>query len=98
MVSDTCTGDTFESNPDLAQRLKEAGVTSVVALGIQSECCVLSTCKGALAAGFEVTLLQGAHSTYDSGGKTALVIEREVEGELERAGAKIVPWGDVIVD
>lgn len=59
---------------------------------------MLSTSKGALAAGFEVTLLQGAHSTYDSGAKTALEIEREVEAELERAGAKIVPWQDVIVD
>ncbi|OIW32915.1 Isochorismatase hydrolase [Coniochaeta ligniaria NRRL 30616] len=92
------TRDTFESNPDLADRLKENGVTSIVALGAQSECCVLSTCKGALAAGFEVTLLQGAHSTYDIGAKTAPEIEKEVEAELERAGAKIVPWEDVIVD
>lgn len=91
-------GDTFESNPDLAERLKAEGVTSIVAIGIQSECCVLSTSKGALAAGFEVTLLQSAHSTFDSGAKTALEIESEVEAELEQAGVKIVPWQDVIVD
>jgi nicotinamidase-related amidase len=94
----TAIGDTFESNPGLAERLKREGITSIVALGIQSECCVLSTCKGALAAGFEVTLLHGAHSTYDSDAKTALEIEGEAEAELERAGAKIVPWQDVIVD
>ncbi|KAB5517470.1 Isochorismatase-like protein [Coniochaeta sp. 2T2.1] len=75
------TRDTFESNPDLADKLKGLGVTAIVALGIQSECCVLSTCKGALAAGFEVAVLRGAHSTYDEGGKTAVEIERDVEAD-----------------
>lgn len=59
------TRDTFESNPDLAQRLRDLKIDRIVAFGIQSECCVLSTCRGALAAGFDVTLLSGAHSTYD---------------------------------
>jgi len=53
---------------------------------------VLSTCRGALAAGFNVVLLKGAHSTYDIGSKTAQVIEEEVESELAQAGAEIVPW------
>lgn len=90
--------DTFESNPDLAERLRAAGVASVVTLGIQSDCCVRATSKGALAAGFEATVLRGAHSTYDSDGRSAEEIERSVEAELERAGAKIVPWQDVIVE
>jgi nicotinamidase-related amidase len=88
-------GDAFESNPDLAERLRAEGVRTVVALGIQSECCVLATCKGALAAGFEVRLLKGAHSTYDSGGKSAVEIEREVEAELERAGVEIMTWREM---
>jgi nicotinamidase-related amidase len=53
---------------------------------------VLSTCRGALAAGFNVVLLKGAHSTYDSDGKLAGEIEGEVEFQLEKAGVKIVPW------
>ncbi|KAI8940412.1 hypothetical protein NX059_004102 [Plenodomus lindquistii] len=84
--------DTFESNPQLAAQLKDEGVETIVAFGIQSECCVLSTCRGALAAGFNVILLKGAHSTYDVDGKKAETIEEEVESQLESAGAEIVPW------
>lgn len=90
------TRDTFESNPDLAQRLRDLGIGRIVAFGIQSECCVLSTCRGALAAGFGVTLLRGAHSTYDADGKTAEEIERDVETELAGKGAGIRPWDGVI--
>jgi len=83
-------GDTFESNPNLAAELKERDVGTIVAFGIQSECCVLSTCRGALAAGFEVVLLRGAHSTYDTGTQTALEIERGVEDLLEKEGVRVL--------
>ncbi|ORY18337.1 Isochorismatase-like protein [Clohesyomyces aquaticus] len=86
------TRDTFESNPGLADRLREDGVGTVVAFGIQSEACVRSTCKGALKAGFKVLLLRGAHSTYDGKGKGAVDIEREVEEELGREGVEMVDW------
>lgn len=89
-------GDTFESNPDLASELKAAGVQHVITFGIQSECCVESTSNGALAAGFEVTLLSGAHSTYNDGGKTAEEIEREVEERLWAKGVKVVPWEEAV--
>jgi nicotinamidase-related amidase len=67
-----------------------------VVFGIQSECCVEATCKGAFAAGFSVTLLSGAHSTYDSDEKTAIQIQREVELRLSTRGARVVPWKDEI--
>lgn len=51
-----------------------------------------ATSKGALAAGFKVTLLQGAHSTYDTAGKTAKEIEAEVENDLRERGARVVSW------
>jgi nicotinamidase-related amidase len=62
--------------------------------GIQSEYCVRETSLGALAAGFKVTLLQGAHSTYDDAdsGKSATQLEAEVEEELKARGAVVVPW------
>lgn len=85
-------GDTFESNPNLAAELRERDVGTIVAFGIQSECCVLSTCRGALAAGFKVVLLSGAHSTYDSPLKTALEIEKEVEDVLAKEGARILRY------
>ncbi|KAL2871691.1 cysteine hydrolase family protein [Aspergillus lucknowensis] len=94
MLVGKTTRDTFDSNPDLAARLKAQGVKRIVAFGIQSDFCVGATCRGAVSAGFEVVLLQGAHSTYDDkkSGRSALDIEREVEGELEAIGVRVVPW------
>jgi len=93
IVSKT-TPDTFETNPRLADQLKAQRIGHIVACGIQSEYCVVSTCSRALALGFEVTVLSGAHSTYDTKDKKAVEIEREVEEELTGKGAKVVPWED----
>jgi nicotinamidase-related amidase len=90
--SDHVPGNTFESNPELASQLKAEGIDTIVAFGIQSECCVRSTCLGALAAGFKVVLLQGAHSTYDADDRQAEEIEKHVEEELRASGATVVPW------
>lgn len=96
------TGNTFETNQGLAEKLKSEGVVEVVTFGIQSECCVLETSKGALDLGFTVTLLQGAHSTYDGDSdttppkKSAADIERDVEEALRQKGASVVPWEDAI--
>ncbi|KAJ4057744.1 hypothetical protein NW761_002654 [Fusarium oxysporum] len=88
--------DTFKSNPDLAGLLRSKGIQHIIAFGIQSECCVLETCKGALEAGFRVTLLQGAHSTYDTKNKQAVQIEEHVENELKVLGASVTPWQTAI--
>ncbi|KAF5699822.1 KGD2-2-oxoglutarate dehydrogenase complex E2 component [Fusarium mundagurra] len=88
--------DTFKSNPDLAGLLRSRGIQHIVAFGIQSECCVLETCKGALEAGFRVTLLQGAHSTYDTENKQAVQIEQVVENELKALGTSVTPWQTAI--
>lgn len=85
-------GDTFISNPHLADELRAKGVGRIVTFGIQSECCVLSTSQGALNESFEVLLLSGAHSTYDAEGKKAELIEREVEAMLSNEGARIMEW------
>ena len=63
-----------------------------MAFGVQSDCCVFETSKGALEAGFRLTLLQGAHSTYDSKEGTALEIETSIEDLLRALGAKIAPF------
>lgn len=85
-------GDTFESNHGLAARLKDHGVTYVVTLGIQSEYCVQDTALGALGAGFKVSILEDAHSTYDAGHATALQIEKEVEELIVSRGGNSVPY------
>lgn len=89
-------GDTFESNPQLAERLKKDGIDHIVAFGLQSEHCVKSTSKGAIDAGFKLTLLQGAHSTYDDGDTTALDIEKQVDDFVSSLGGKLVPWQDAV--
>lgn len=76
----------------MAARLKSEEIGHIYVVGIQSDYCVQKTSKGALEAGFKVSVLQGAHSTYDEGGKTAPEIERAVEKTLNGLGAKIVPW------
>lgn len=85
-------GDTFQSNPELTAELKARNVGTIVVFGIQSECCVLSTCRGALTAGFKVVLLRGAHSTYDVGEWAAAKIERRVEEQLKEEDANIMDW------
>ncbi|KAI3390242.1 hypothetical protein diail_11127, partial [Diaporthe ilicicola] len=90
------TRNTFESNPDLADKLRAEDITEIFTFGIQSDACVVSTSKGALEAGFRVTVLQGAHSTYDTGSKTAVEIERGMEQELREKGADVSPWEDAI--
>ena len=74
--------DTFESNPDLAARLRELGIDELEMIGCQSEMCVRSTALGAVAAGFKVSVTPGLHGTYDSDGKTAEQIKTEVDAEL----------------
>lgn len=76
----------------MADQLKAEGVETIATFGIQSDCCVRATSLGALAAGFNVIVLKGAHSTYDDQGKTAEEIETAVEEELQEKGAEIVAW------
>ncbi|KAL2209992.1 isochorismatase hydrolase [Sarocladium strictum] len=89
-------GNTFESNPDLVGELRAKGVDEIFTFGIQSDCCVTKTTLGALEAGFPVTVLSGAHTTYDEGSKTASEIEEVVNSNLAAKGAKIVGWEEVI--
>jgi len=67
----TC--DSFH-NTDLQALLQARGVTELVACGLQSEFCVDSTVRRALALGYPVTLVADGHSTLDSGGLTAAQI------------------------
>ncbi len=72
-------------------------MSEIIAFGIQSDCCVENTCNGALGAGFKViTVLSGAHSTYDFEGKTAVEIERNVENRLQSRGAELMKWEEAV--
>jgi len=51
---------------DLESLLKARGVDTIVACGLQSEFCVDSTVRAALARGYPVTLVADGHSTVDN--------------------------------
>ena len=67
----TC--DSFH-NTNLQTLLQSRGITQLIACGLQSEFCVDSTVRRALALGYSVTLVEDGHSTMDSGGLTAAQI------------------------
>ena len=87
-------GDTFESNPALADVLHAMGVTTLVVAGLQSEACVQSTARGALQRGFDVVVPADGHATYDAEEPAAVVAER-VTLDLAAEGVTIVDLADV---
>lgn len=51
---------------DLHQRLGGAGIDRLVVVGMQTEMCVDSACRGAAALGYRVVLVGDAHTTFDT--------------------------------
>jgi nicotinamidase-related amidase len=60
------TPDSFH-NTELYQALQERGIERLVVCGLQSDFCVDTTVRRALALGYEVVLVADAHSTLDNG-------------------------------
>lgn len=58
--------DSFHDTP-LETLLRSLGAKELVVCGIQSEFCVDSTVRRALALGFDVRLVEDAHTTLDNG-------------------------------
>jgi nicotinamidase-related amidase len=59
------TPDSFHETT-LQAELDARGITKLVVAGIQTECCVDTTCRRASSLGYETTLVKDAHSTWDS--------------------------------
>jgi nicotinamidase-related amidase len=57
-------GDAFEAT-DLEERLAERGVGRLVVAGAQTDECIRSTLHGAIARGYDATLVADAHTTED---------------------------------
>jgi len=73
-------GDAFQET-DLAGVLADRGIDELVVCGMQSDFCVAATVRGAMKRGYRVTLVEDAHATYASAGKT----EREIIDDLHRS-------------
>jgi nicotinamidase-related amidase len=57
-------GDAFEAT-DLERRLAERAVGHLVVVGAQTDMCIRSTLHGAIARGYDATLVADAHTTED---------------------------------
>ncbi|MBV8657033.1 MAG: cysteine hydrolase [Burkholderiales bacterium] len=81
--------------------LQSHGVGSVVICGLQSDYCVDSTVRGALAHGYPVTLVADGHSTLDNGVLTAAQISAHHNKTLRGigsfgAGVTLKPAAEVV--
>lgn len=65
--------DSFHAT-ELHALLQQRGIEHVIVCGLQSEFCVDSSVRGALALGYAVSLVTDAHSTVDNGVLTAAQI------------------------
>jgi nicotinamidase-related amidase len=59
------TPDSFHETT-LQAELEARGIVKLVVAGIQTECCVDTTCRRAASLGYQTTLVHDAHSTWDS--------------------------------
>jgi nicotinamidase-related amidase len=82
-------GNAF-SNAALAEWVSNQGADEVVLLGAQTDQCVAATVTGAIEAGFRVTVVSDAHSTWDLGGETAEAIIARYNAAFTTAGVDLV--------
>jgi nicotinamidase-related amidase len=59
------TPDSFHETM-LQAELEARGIAKLVVAGIQTECCVDTTCRRASSLGYQTTLVRDAHSTWDT--------------------------------
>jgi nicotinamidase-related amidase len=57
--------DSFQET-NLQYELEKRGIKHLIVAGIQTEYCVDTTCRRAYSLGYDVTLVQDAHSTWDT--------------------------------
>jgi nicotinamidase-related amidase len=82
-------GDAF-SNAALAEWAANQGADEVVLVGAQTDQCVAATVKGAIEAGFRVTVVSDAHSTWDLAGERAAEIIARYNAAFSAAGANLL--------
>jgi nicotinamidase-related amidase len=87
-------GDAF-SQPALVEWAAQRGLREVILLGAQTEHCVTATVKGALARGFQVTVVADAHSTWDWDGETAAQIIARQNATFQSQGARLTSTAEL---
>jgi nicotinamidase-related amidase len=93
------TPDSFHET-DLHRLLQERGVDRLVVCGLQSEFCVDTTVRRALALGYHVVLAADGHSTLDNGVLSAAQIAAHHNTTLANfgRGAAVTPAAEVRIE
>ena len=78
---------------DLAATLERLGAGRLVFCGLQTECCVDTTVRSALAHGYESVLIGDAHTSYDNGVLTGEQIVAHHNQTLNKRFCQVVPSG-----
>ena len=76
----------------LDELLRARGVNHVVVTGMVTNICVKNTCLGALALGYQATLVSDAHSTDRQDAAKVIALWNE---KLRRAGAAVKPAREI---
>ncbi|WP_319583289.1 cysteine hydrolase family protein [uncultured Pseudodesulfovibrio sp.] len=77
-------------NTDFKAILDKLGAKKLVFCGLQTECCVDTTVRSALAHGYESVLVGDAHTSYDNGVLTGEQIVAHHNQTLDRRFCKVV--------
>lgn len=83
---------------DFDANLKEMGADRLVFCGLQTECCVDTTVRSALAHGYDSVLVGDAHTSYDNGVITGEQIVAHHNQTLNRRFCQVIPTQDVCFD
>jgi nicotinamidase-related amidase len=75
------TPDSFHET-NLQSELESRHIRNLIVAGMQTDFCINATCRQAHELGYEVVLVQDAHSTYDDGELTASQIITQYNDEL----------------
>jgi len=82
-------------NTDLDQKLRAAGIGSLVIAGLQTEFCVDTASRVAQSLGYKVTLAADAHSTFDNAVLTAEKIITHHNRVLSGIVENVVPTAEI---
>jgi nicotinamidase-related amidase len=87
--------DSFQGT-NLQHELDRLGITKLVIAGIQTEYCIDTTCRRAYSLGYDVTLVQDAHTTWDTEHLRATQIIAHHNQVLGSWFTKIEPAGAIL--
>jgi nicotinamidase-related amidase len=86
--------DAFQET-QLQEELSKRSVNRLVVTGLQTEYCIDTTCRRAYSLGYDVTLVQDAHSTFDTERLPAAKIIDHHNAVLSDWFARLQPAADV---